>query len=148
MRRVLRVKLRGDVARDARVRARVLGHLARERRERVGVRARDVVPALDRLEVEHHRLAGARVRPLPRSERGDALLKLAVLGRRREQRRDDRKSQSSPTHARWRALRFAHGRLLPELIGASLRATSSRFALYAAQRICDQTIFCANLIVP
>jgi len=61
--------------------ARVLGHLALERAERVLLPTRRVVHALDRLAQEAQRLARGRVLPRLPGELVDAASKLAGLRR-------------------------------------------------------------------
>lgn len=65
---------------DARVAARVLGHLARERAERVLVAARRVVHLLDRLDRVAQHLSGRRVAPRRLGERLEARRELPGSG--------------------------------------------------------------------
>src|SRR5271170_6249412 len=111
---ILARQRRRQRGRDARMRARVLGHLALERAEGVLLSARRVVHALDRLAGEAERLARGRMLPRPPGELVDAAGKLAGLRRRGQQLADDRKAQTRPSQARWRLLVLAHGVLLDE----------------------------------
>src|SRR5277367_4818772 len=79
---ILARERRRERGRDARMRARVLGHLALERAERVVLPARHVVHALDRLAGEADRLPRGRVLPRPPGELVDAAGQLTGLRRR------------------------------------------------------------------
>ena len=92
----------GERGADAWVRARVRRHLAREGGERIVDAARDVPPSLDGLEREADGLAGRGVSPRASGELVDARFELAVVGGRGQQRTEDLKAQTCPSHPRTR----------------------------------------------
>ena len=112
----------GHRHRHAGMRARVLGHLALERPDRVLLVASAVVPALEGLEAEADGLARRRVTPRPRRQLRDARGQLAGLGRCAQQRADDGKAQPCPAHPRGGARLVGHGsRTLRNARGAENR---------------------------
>ena len=90
----------GERGTDARMGAGVCMHLAGEGGEGVLCAARDVPPALDRLEREADGLAGGGVPPGAGGERLDAGLELAVVGGGGHQGAEDLKAQTCPSHTR------------------------------------------------
>jgi hypothetical protein len=104
---LLRDRLR-ERLRYARMRARVLGHLALEREEGVRLGADGVVHLLDRLGRVAQRLARRRVSPRRVGELGEAARELALRRRGREELADDRKAQPRPAHSRGCVVVLAH----------------------------------------
>ena len=94
--------------RNTRVGAGVLRNFAREDGDRIGGTACGVEPSLDGLEGEANAIAGGGMRPGLGRELGEADAKLAVVGRSGEQRTDDLKAQTCPSHARRRVVARCH----------------------------------------
>ena len=110
--------------RHAGMRARVARHLPLKRADRLVLALRRVVPALDCLRAEAHRLPRRRVPPLLRGKRDQARAQIPRLGRRAQQCRDDPESKSRPSHARRGVRLVAHSRLArPRQFPRGLRST-------------------------
>jgi hypothetical protein len=117
------------------------GDLARERGERIVGAAGDVPPALDALEREVDGLAGRGVSPRARGERLDARLELAVVGGGGQERTEDLKAQTCPSHPRARrGSVIGHG---PPGCGP---CRSERARTYADGKNAGSAIFCANRV--
>ena len=130
----------GERVAEAGVGAGVSVDLARKRSERICGRASDVPPSLDGLEREADGLAVGRVAPGARGELLDAAFELARVSGRSEQRADDLKAQTGPSHTR-------AGRVIG--IGHANRARSDGLRRYGddptrARENKGSAIFCAS----
>ena len=111
-----------------RLRARVFGHLARERLDWILGALCKVEPTLERRDAEARHLARGRVSPAARGELLQARMQLTVLRWIGQQRADDRKSSLRPAQAQWSLVAIAHERRVSN--AASVRSRPARHDFY------------------
>src|ERR1700742_648909 len=106
---VLAVEGLGERGRDGWVRARVAGDLALEDTQGIGLAAHGVIPPLDRLEGEADGLARGGVSPRARRKLFEpTAYVLSLTGGRGQNRAEDLKAQTCPSHARRRVVVGGH----------------------------------------